>query len=116
MLIGYAISNCVDVYKTIGTDATLQAAGANGQRACRQRSQGLSLVTLEANGGLFLGRAVDSPVGDVDHPCRQVTLQFLERGERSPGQGVVLDVADAPFDFPFGAGAARAASLGVQSP
>ena len=68
MLIGCAISNRIDVYKAIGADATLQAAGANGQGACRQRSQGLSLVTLEANGGPFPGCAVDTPIGDLDHP------------------------------------------------
>ncbi len=68
MLMGCAVSNGVDVYKAIGTDAPLQAAGANSQGACRQGSQGLSLVTLEANGGPFSGCAVDTPIGDLDHP------------------------------------------------
>ena len=116
MLIGCAISNCIDVYKTIRADAPLQAAGAHGQGACRQRSQGLFFVTLEANGGPFSGCAMDASIGDFDHPPRQVTLQLLERGERSPGQGVVLDVADAPFDLPFGAGTTRPTGLGCQSP
>jgi hypothetical protein len=81
MLIGCAISNCIDVYKTISADAPLQAAGAHGQGACRQRSQGLFFVTLEANGGPFPGCAVDPPIGDLDHPCRQMAFQLLERGE-----------------------------------
>src|SRR5262249_35965829 len=41
VLIGCAISNGVDVYKAVGTDATLQAASANSQGACRQGPQGL---------------------------------------------------------------------------
>ena len=36
MPIGHAISNGVAVYKAIGTDTALQAAGANSQGACLQ--------------------------------------------------------------------------------
>jgi hypothetical protein len=58
-------------------------------------------VTLEANGGLLLGGAVDSPIGDLNHPPRQVPLQLLEGGECSPGQCIVFDVSAAAFDFPL---------------
>ncbi len=115
MLIGHAISNCIDINKAVCADATFQAAGANGQGAYRQRAQGVLLVSLEANGGPFLGGAVNPTIGDLDHPSRQVTLQPLERVERSPSQGVVLDIANTAFDLPLGAGTTRATGLGRQS-
>jgi hypothetical protein len=95
------ISNRVNINKTVGTDTTCQAASAYGQRACLQGAQGLPLVTLEADAGLSLGRAMNPLVGDLDHPPSQVTLQNLEGSERATGQCVVLDVANSPFDLPL---------------
>jgi hypothetical protein len=67
----------------------------------------LAFVTLETDDRLFVCGAVDALVGDRDGPLRQVLLQGLERDERPPGQGVVLDVAHAAFDLPLGPGASR---------
>ena len=40
------ISNSIDINKAVGTDATLQAASADGQRTCRQGPQGQALIWL----------------------------------------------------------------------
>jgi hypothetical protein len=62
-----------------------------------------------------VGDTVDPLIGDPDLPPRQVMLQVRQRSERSSGQGAVLDVADAAFDLPLGAGAAGTAGVGGQS-
>ena len=108
------ISNRVNINKTVGTDATCQAASAYGQRACLQGAQGLALVTLEADARLFLGCAMDPLVGDRDHPPSQVTLQNLEGSEQATGQCVVLDVANSPFDLPLGSSATGTTGFGCQ--
>src|SRR5208282_3356469 len=109
------ISNRVNINKAVGTDATCQAASAYRQRACLQGAQGLALVTLEADAGLFLGGAVNSLVGNLDRPPSQVTLQVLEGSERATSQSIVLDVADTPFNLPFGPRAARTTGLGCHA-
>ncbi len=109
-----AISNSIDINKAVGTDATCQAASAYGQRACLQGAQGLALVTLEADAGLFLGRAMNPLVGDPDHPPRQVTLQILEGSERASSQGIMLDVPNASFNLSLGPCAARTTGFGCQ--
>ena len=109
-----AISNSIDINKAVGTDATCQAASAYGQRACLQGAQDLALVTLEADAGLFLGRAMNPLVGDSDHPPRQVTLQILEGSERASSQGIMLDVSNASFNLSLGPCAARTTGFGCQ--
>jgi hypothetical protein len=104
MPIRHAISNRIDVNKTVCTDATFQSASANGQGARRHGPQGRSLVTLEAISRPLPGRSVDPSIRNFNLPRCQVTLQVSERTERSSGQGIVLDVADHTFDLPFGLG------------
>jgi hypothetical protein len=106
------ISNRIDINKAVGTDVTRQAASAYRQRAFRQGPQGLALVALEADHGLFLRGAMNPLVGDLDHPPRQVTLQILEGIERASRQGIMLDVPDASFDLPLGPCAARTTGFG----
>src|SRR5262249_57615119 len=69
-----------------------------------------ALVALESEDRSLVRGPVNATVGDLDDPLRQVPLQGHERGERPPGQGVVLDVADAALDLPLGPGAPRTAS------
>jgi len=44
-------------------------------------------------------------VGDLIHPPLQMVLECREARELAAGQCVVLDIADAAFDLPLGAGA-----------
>ena len=58
---------------------------------------------------------MDSPIGDLNHPPRQVPLQLLEGGGCSPGQGIVFDVSDAAFDLPLSTSTAGSTGLRCQS-
>jgi hypothetical protein len=116
MLTGGAISNRVDVHKTVVADATPQSPRTNCQRASRQRPHGQPLIPLKANGRLLVGRAVDSPIRDLDHPCRQLPLELSKGIERSAGYGIVFHIANASFDLSFGASAKGTTGLGRQSP
>ena len=116
MPIRHAISDGVDIHKTISVAPAFQTAGADRQQARRQGSQSLSLIAIEPHSGLLLGRAVNPAISDLDHPTRQMALQFLKGGERSPGEGIVLDIAYAPLDLPFGSSATRTTRSGCQVP
>ena len=105
----HAVANRVDIDKAVGTHASGQPASADRQRTDRQGSQRLPFVTLETDHRLFAGGPVNPSIGDLDDPPGQVPPQGLERGERPPGQGVVLDVADPALDLPLGPGSSRAA-------
>ena len=111
----HAITDRIDINKAICVHATFQPTSADGQGTRRQRPQGHALVALEANGGPLSGGAVDPLIGDLDQPGGQVTFQVGEGDERSSGQGIVLDVADAAFDLPLGPRATGTAGLGGQS-
>jgi hypothetical protein len=54
-------------------------------------------------------------IGNLDHPVGKVNSKFLERGERSTCKGIMLDVANAPFDLALGTGAPWAAGLRYQA-
>src|SRR5947199_10182075 len=107
--------NRIKFIKSVCYHTSYESAGAEGQGACRERPQDRPLVALEADGGFLPGRAVDPLIGDLDLPRRQVTLQAGEGIERSAGQCVVLDVADAAFDLPLGPRTTGTAGLGDQS-
>ena len=75
--------------------------GIEGDR--RQRPQQRAFAP-EAVRGPLAGRLVDAHVGHtVAPPGRQSQVVFeADQFVGTPGQGVVLDVAHAPLDDPFG--------------
>jgi len=105
----HAVANRVDIDEAVGTHATRQAMGPDRQRTDRQGSQRLPFVTLETDHRLFAGGSVNPLIGDLDEPPGQVSSEGLERRERPPGQGVVLDVADSSLDLSLGPGSSRTA-------
>lgn len=105
----HAVADRVDIHEAVGADAPIQASRPDRQRPSRQGPQRLTFVALETDDRLFVRRPVNATIGDLDDPLRQVPLQGRERRERPPGQGVVLDVADAALDLPLGPGAPRTA-------
>lgn len=106
-----AISDCIDINKTVDAHFPFQPPRADRQRSLGERPQGF-LLAFKPIDRLFERRSMDAPIGDLDDPRSEMVLESRERGEGSARESVVLHVSDGPFDLPLGAGAARFARLG----
>ena len=106
-----AISDCIDINKTIDAHVPFQPPRADRQRTVGERPQ-CFLLAFEPDDRLFERRSMDSLIGDLDDPRSEMVLERRERREGSARERVVLHVSDGPFDLPLGAGAARFARLG----